>query len=118
VEEQEKGTQMSVAGAASPVLAVVTFLAMWGGITLLLTTPHSPRLPFPNAGPRGALTSLLLFWVPIVTGTIACLTGLVGLSAGARSVDIQRRTLISIFLGLAPIYLAAAWLSWLLLSTW
>ena len=63
----------------------------------------------------GLLVSLLLFWLPTCTGSLACLSGLVGLSAsGGQESCIQRRALIGILLGLTPICLATAWLGWTL----
>ena len=101
----------------SMLMAVITFLAMWGGVTLVLTDPHGPHLPPFAPSPRGILTSILLFWAPTVSGGIACLTGLAGLSVSAEHPDVRRRAAIGILIGLTPACLAAAWLGWVLLST-
>ncbi|HHH42377.1 MAG TPA: hypothetical protein ENK56_10300 [Chloroflexi bacterium] len=101
----------------SLLLGVVTFLAMWGGVTLLLTDPRGPSLPPPATTPRGAVVSFLLFWAPVVTGTAACLTGLASLSAGERQPETLRRALVSILLGLTPACLAAGWLGSILGGT-
>ena len=82
---------------------------------LLLTDPQGPRLPLRPSDPRGTLVSLLLFWLPTCTGTLACLSGLVGLStSGGQDAPTQRRALLGILLGLTPICLAVAWLGWAL----
>ncbi len=94
----------------SLLLAVVTFLAIWGGVTLLLTDPHGPSLPPSPTTPRGALASFLLFWMPVVTGASAFVTGLVSLSVGGRNPEVARRGLASILLGLIPACLAIGWL--------
>jgi len=118
MERADGGRTAQTVSGLSLLVAMITFLAMWGGVTLLLTDPHGVSLPPPTSTPRGLLVSLLLFWVPVGTGAIACLSGLVGLSvAGGRQADAQRRALIGIFLGLAPVCLAAAWLGWVLASS-
>lgn len=108
------GSTLYIVGSLSLLLAIVTFLALWGGVTLLLSDPQGPHLPLPPSTSREALASLLLFWIPITTGALSCLTGLVGLLGAGRNPDILRRALVGIFLGLAPACLAAAWLGWVL----
>jgi hypothetical protein len=104
----------SLSGVSS-LAAVLTFLILWSGVTLLLTDPQGPRLPLRPSDPRGLLVSLLLFWLPTCTGSLACLSGLIGLStARGQEPCIQRRALIGILLGLTPICLATAWLGWVL----
>ena len=71
----DRGEGVPSAGGLSLVGAVATFLAMWGGLTLLLTDPQGPCLPPLTSTPRGMLVSLLLFWVPLATGGLACLSG-------------------------------------------
>ena len=116
--QQAKGKSAAQAASGlSLLLAVVTFLAMWGGVTLVLTDPHGLRLPPFASTPRGVLASLLLFWVPVGTGTVASMAGLMGLSTQSASADDQRRALVGILLGLIPACLAAAWLAWVLSST-
>ncbi len=97
------------------LMAVVTFVAMWGGVTLLLTDPHGIHLPPFAPGPRSTLTSILLFWIPTVTGALACLSGLAGL-VGAGGPDARRRAVAGLLLGLTPACLAATWLGWVLVS--
>jgi hypothetical protein len=94
---------------------VLTFLILWSGVTLLLTDPQGPHLPLRPSDPRGILITLLLFWLPSCTGSLACLSGLIGLaSAGGKETCTQRRALIGILLGLTPICLATVWLGWVL----
>ncbi len=118
--ERMEGTERARSISGLSLLgAVVTFLAMWGGVTLLLTDPQGPHFPPPLSTPRGMLVSLLLFWAPVITGTAACLSGLLGLSAArGQHPDLQRRALVGILLGLTPVCLAAAWLGWVLVSSW
>lgn len=118
MEQRRKDTGTQSISGLSMVMALITFLAMWSGLTLLLSDPGGIALPPPMSTPRGMLVSLLLFWLPVGTGTIAWLTGLVGVSsAKERQPDVQRRSLIGIILGLAPICLATAWLGWVLASS-
>jgi hypothetical protein len=98
--------------------AVITFLAMWGGVVLLLTDPRGPQLPPTMTTPRDLLVSLLLFWIPTITGIMACVSGVAGLSAArGHHPELQRRAWVGIGLGVAPICLAAAWLGWLLIAS-
>jgi hypothetical protein len=102
----------------SLLVALITFLMMWGGVVLLLTDPHGPQVPPQTSSPRGMMVSLLLFWLPVCTGGVACLSGLVGL-AGAREqlTDARRRAVVGILLGLAPICLSSVWLGLSLASS-
>jgi hypothetical protein len=111
----DRGEGMPSVGGLSLVGAVATFLAMWGGLTLLLTDPQGPSLPPLTSTPRGMLVSLLLFWVPLATGGLACLSGVVGLvTARGQHSALQRRAIVGVLFGLAPACLAAAWLGWML----
>ncbi|MBN1955007.1 MAG: hypothetical protein JW900_08160 [Anaerolineae bacterium] len=112
---RKRPTAQTISGT-SLSLALITFLAMWGGMVLLLTDPQGLHLPLPLSTPRGLLVSMLLFWLPICTGTVACLTGLAGLSAGG-SMDVQRRAVVGILLGLAPACLAVLWIGWMLINS-
>jgi len=114
MEEAEGKAVTHTVSGVSFLLGVITFLAMWGGLTLLCTAPAGAPLPPFSSSPRGLLASFLLFWVPIGTGTFASLTGLMGLSARSGNSDARRRALVGLFLGLAPAYLAAVWLAWVL----
>ena len=114
MERTQERPAMQTMGSMSLLLALVTFLAMWGGVTLLLTDPYGPRLPPFSPTLRGTMQNLLLFWTPMTPGAAAFLTGLVGLCSARRSPGLQRRAMVGILLGLAPACLAAAWLGWML----
>ena len=117
MERAESRTAVQTISGLSLLLALLTFLSMWSGVTLLLTDPSGPHLPTSLSGPRALLTSILLFWLPAVTGAAACLSGLAGLSGGGHSPEMQRRALVAIVLGLTPACMAAAWLGWVLSIT-
>ena len=106
--------------------AVFACLALWGGISLTMTsaappqattTPSSdPVLPQPiaeweSASPaRRTLADLLLLWVPIGLGTIACSSGILTLlSAREREPEAARRALIALILGVVPGCFCTLW---------
>lgn len=117
MEHEEHAPARSVSGV-SLLVAILTFLAMWGGATLLLTDPTGFHFPPVPSTPRGFVVSLLLFWLPAFTGSIACLAGMIGLSTNrGRHAEAQHRAAIGLVLGLIPFCLAAAWLGWVLLAS-
>lgn len=117
MEHEEYVPARSVSGV-SLLVAILTFLATWGGLTLLLTDPTGLHFPPSPSTPRGFVTSLLLFWLPAFTGSVACLAGMIALSANrGRRTETQHRAAIGLILGLIPFCLAAAWLGWVLLSS-
>ncbi len=111
---QINGNPVQTSCGLSLLMAVLTFLSVWGGVTLWLNAPDGPSMPPFNDTPRGALASLLLFWFPLLTGSGACLTGLVGLARGGLSLEGRRQAVTGIVLGLIPACLAIAWLGWAL----
>jgi|GEM_PF-1718800 len=118
MEHAEEQTPARSVSGVSLMVAILTFLAVWGGVTLLLTDPTGLHFPPSPSTPRGFVTSLLLFWLPALTGSLACLAGMIGLSANrGRQADVQYRAALGLILGLIPFCLAAAWLGWVLLSS-
>jgi|YNPNPStandDraft_1061719.scaffolds.fasta_scaffold14750_2 hypothetical protein len=114
---------MEQIGASNPIrmscglsllMAVLTFLSMWGGLTLWLNDPAGPAAPPSLDTPRGLLISLLLCWIPLLTGSLACLAGLMSLAVGNLGLEARRQATIGVALGLIPACLAAAWLGWVL----
>ncbi len=117
MERIHPGEPSQALSSLSLLLAVLTFLSMWGGMTLLLSVPGGLYLSNGVSSPRAMLVHLLLFWIPTATGALACLSGLVGLTAQGHNLELRRRALVSVCLGLAPACLAAAWLAWMLLRS-
>lgn len=105
---------MRLSCGLSLLMAVLTFLSMWGGLTLWLNAPGGPGLPPLADSPRGLLITLLLCWIPLITGSTACLTGLMGLSMAGMGLETRRQAMIGIALGLIPACLAVGWLGWVL----
>jgi predicted small integral membrane protein len=110
----------------SLLAAVFACLALWGGISLLLThSSHSrafenstdgPVLPQPVARWKGgsearrALANMLLFWLPLGLGAVACSTGVVTLACSReRDPDASRRALIALTLSAVPGCLCTLW---------
>lgn len=120
-------------GNLSLLAAIFACLALWGGIVLLLTHPSHPHalvppaddpvLPRPVARWEGtsqarrSLADLLLFWVPISLGAVACCTGVATLTWGrGRDPDASRRALIALALSIAPGCLCTFWVLILAIS--
>jgi hypothetical protein len=116
---------MRLGGNLSLLAATFACLALWGGISLLLThsshlhasaTPEEPVLPQPVARWEGisqdrcTLANLLLFWLPLGLGAIACSAGVVTLACSReRDPDAYRRTLIALILSAVPGCLCTLW---------
>ncbi len=122
-----------LSGNLSLLAAVLACLMLWGGIVLLLTHPSLPHvsaspadepvLPMPVARWEGvsqtrrSLTDLLLFWLPIGLGTIACGAGVATLACGrGREPEASRRALIALVLSVAPGCLCTSWYLALMVS--
>jgi hypothetical protein len=113
-------------GNLSLLAATFACLVLWGGIVLLLThssPPHAsvpstddPVLPQPVARWEGvsqarrSLADLLLFWLPIGLGAVACAAGFVTLACGrGRAPEAARRALIALLLSVVPGCLCTLW---------
>lgn len=113
-------------GNLSLLAAIFACLALWSGISLLLTHPSPPHasapagdepvLPKPVARWEGAsparqsLADLLLFWLPIGLGAVACGVGVATLACShGRDPDATRRALIALILSVAPGCLCTLW---------
>ncbi len=113
-------------GNLSLLAAIFACLALWGGITLLLTHPSHPQastapadsatLPRPVARweeashARRSLVNLLLFWLPIGLGAISCGAGVATLAWGrGQDSDASRRALIALVLSVIPSCLCTLW---------
>jgi hypothetical protein len=124
-----RGNTMQVArlgGNLSLLAAVFACLTLWSGITLLLNNPTQmhvsappadvPVLPRPvvrweGVSPaRRSLADLLLFWLPIGLGAVACGVGVLTLACGRECApEASRRALIALLLGIVPGCLCALW---------
>ena len=113
-------------GANLSLLAAITAcLALWGGVSLLLTHPTHPHvsvsrtedaaLPQPVAlwegvsNERRSLADLLLFWLPLGLGAIACTAGAATLACGRQGPEAHRRALIALVLSAIPGCLCTLW---------
>jgi hypothetical protein len=113
-------------GNLSLLAAVFACLAMWSGITLLLNSPSQMQVSAPRADvpvlprpvvrwegispARRLLADLLLFWLPIGLGAVACSVGVLTLACGREcSPEASRRALIALILGIVPGCLCALW---------
>jgi len=113
-------------GNLSLLAAIFACLALWGGVALLLTHSSRPQasaapadaatLPRPVARweeasqARRALANLLLFWLPIGLGAIACGAGVATLAWGrGRDSEASRRALIALVLSVVPSCLCTLW---------
>lgn len=113
-------------GNLSLLAAVFACLFLWSGITLLLNNPtpmqvssppaDAPVLPRPAVRWEGLsparrwLVNLLLFWLPIGLGALACSLGVLTLACGREQVpEASRRALIALVLGVAPGCLCTLW---------
>ena len=113
-------------GNLSLLAATVACLALWGGISLTLThSSHSQAspaltesfvLPQPVIQWEGALqtrramVSLLLFWLPLGLGAVACSIGVITLACGREhDPDASRRALIALILSAIPGCLCTLW---------
>jgi hypothetical protein len=124
-----------VSGSVSPVArlsgnlgllaAIFACLALWGGIVLLLDCSSTSGSLTPIEGPaltgpparwggmsetRRSLAGLLLFWLPIGLGTLACGAGVATLACGrGRDPQAARRALIALLLSAVPGCLCTLW---------
>lgn len=121
-------------GNLSLLAALFACLILWSGIVLLLTSPSSPRVsasPAPTLADkdtpvfprpttrwqwegaseaRRSLADLLLFWLPIGLGAIACGAGVAALAWGrGQDPEVARRALIALMLGIIPGCLCTLW---------
>jgi hypothetical protein len=113
-------------GNLSLLAAIFACLALWGGIVLLLThssPPHAsalpgdePVLPQPIAQWEGAsparrsLADLLLFWLPVGLGAVACGVGVVTLAFGhGQAPAASRCAMIALLLSVVPGCLCTVW---------
>lgn len=113
-------------GNFSLLAAIFACLILWGGITLLLTNPSQPHssttqvdeagLPRPVARWEGvsqarrSLANLLLFWLPIGLGAVACIAGIATLACGREQAPAaSRRALIALLLSVVPACLCTLW---------
>lgn len=122
----QTGQIMRLGGNISLLAALSACLALWGGISLMLThssQPHVPAapakepvLPQPVAqweeasAARRSLVDLLLFWLPLGLGAIACGVGVITVaSSRERDPDAHRRALIALILSAIPGCLCTLW---------
>ncbi len=113
-------------GNLSLLAAIFACLALWSSITLLLNNPTPMRVSAPPADvpvlPRPAvrwegisparrwLADVLLFWLPVGLGAVACSVGVLTLACGRECApDAARRALIALLLGIVPGCLCAVW---------
>jgi len=113
-------------GNLSLLAAMSACLALWGGISMLLThsshlqasdTPiEEPVLPQPVARweetsqARRSLVNMLFFWLPLGLGAVACGVGVVTLAC-SREGDLEayRRAMIALILSTVPGCLCTLW---------
>jgi hypothetical protein len=122
----QTGQIVRLGGNISLLAALSACLALWGGISLMLThssQPHvvtapadQPVLPKPVAqwedasDARRSLADMLLFWLPLGLGAIACASGVVTVATSReRDPDAHRRALIALILSAIPGCLCTLW---------
>lgn len=115
-----------LSGNLSLLAAIFACLILWGGIVLLLTHPSHPHastppadepvLPRPVARWEGVsqarrlLADLLLFWLPLGLGAVACGAGVITLAwSRERDAEASRRALIALLLSVVPGCLCTLW---------
>jgi hypothetical protein len=112
-------------GNLSLLAAMSACMALWGGINLLHTqsaSPHALAIPQDLAisqleaqlrwSPqyRRALANLLLFWIPLGLGAIACGAGIATLAcSGERDLEASHRALIALMFSAIPGCLCTLW---------
>ena len=113
-------------GNLSLLAAMSACLALWGGISMLLThashlqasdTPvDEPVLPQPVARWEGTsqarrtLANALLFWLPLGLGAVACGTGVITLACSREGdMEAYRRAMIALILSAVPGCLCTLW---------
>jgi hypothetical protein len=113
-------------GNLSLLAAMSACLALWGGISMLLS--HSshlqaseapieePVLPQPVARWEGtsqarrAIVNALLFWLPLGLGAVACGAGVITLACSReRDPESYRRAMIALILSTIPGCLCTLW---------
>jgi hypothetical protein len=113
-------------GNLSLLAATFACLALWGGISLTLNYSSHPQaspplkddpmLPQPvirwegASQTRRALVNLLLFWLPLGLGAVACSIGVITLACSReRDPDASRRALVALTLSAIPGCLCTLW---------
>jgi hypothetical protein len=110
-------------GNLSLLAAMSACLVLWGGINLLHahlspahTTIQEPTISQLEtqlrSSPQGrrALANLLLFWIPLSLGAVACGTGIVTLAcSGERDMEASHRALIALIFSAIPGCLCTLW---------
>ena len=113
-------------GNLSLLAAMSACLALWGGISLLLShsshpqasdTPvEEPVLPQPVAWWEGtsqarrSLVNMLFFWLPLGLGAVACGAGVITLACShERDMEAYRRAMIALVLSAIPGCLCTLW---------
>ncbi len=113
-------------GNLSLLAATFACLALWGGISLTLTNSSHPQASSPLADDpllpqpvirwegasqtRRAMVNLLLFWLPLGLGAVACSIGVVTLACGREcDPDASRRALVALILSAVPGCLCTLW---------
>ena len=125
-----EGTRTShvarLSGNLSLLAAIFACLVLWGGIVLLMSQfspPQTAASPLDGSqAPKPAvrweeisevhrsLTDLLLLWMPVGLGAIACAAGVVALVWGREHApEASRRAVIAILLGAIPGCLCTLW---------
>jgi hypothetical protein len=122
----QTGQIVRLGGNISLLAALLACLALWGGISLMLTHSSQPRLPAAPADEpvlpkplarwedasdaRRSLVDLLLFWLPLGLGAIACGAGVVTVATSReRDPEAHRRALIALVLSAIPGCLCTLW---------
>lgn len=122
----QTGQIVRLGGNISLLAALSACLALWGGISLMLTHSSQPALPaapvdepvLPKpvarwedaSDARRSLVDLLLFWLPLGLGAIACGAGVVTVATSReRDPEAHRRALIALVLSAIPGCLCTLW---------